>query len=274
MDDGRRTIFGLIDSGPTGLASSTASPDFHGPGRGCGNSVNSLLDAWLLTSDRRYLEKAEELIRRVIHPATDIAALDLLNVERRWSYTIFLTVLARYLHLKGEQGEQDPMYAYARSSLTHFAGWMAENEVSYLDYPEQLEYPTEAWAAHELRKANVLRLAATHVDEPLRTKWMRRGDELSERAWSHLMRFESRHSARAVAIMLQEGLRDVQFRRHPIAVHGRRSDSFNHGTPKSFVPQKKRVLAQLKTPGGLVGVMMKMISPHRWAGYLSKTADE
>ena len=263
MEDGRRTIFGVIDPGPTGLASSTTVPDYHGPGRGCGNSVNALLDAWLLTSDPRYLNKAEELIRRVIHPATDIAALDLLNVERRWSYTIFLTVLARYLYLKREHGEENEMYDYAEASLIHFADWMAENEVPYFDHPENLEYPTEAWAAHELRKANVLRLAATHVDEPLRSHWTRRGDELAERSWSDLLRFESRHSARAVAIMLQEGLRDAQLREHRMAVHGRRSDSIDHGTQESFVPQRKRVLAQLKTPRGLVGVLRRMISSHR-----------
>ncbi len=83
MDDGRRTLLGLIDQGATGRASCTTEPDYHGPGRGCGNSVNALLDAWLLTSVRGYLIKAEELIRRVAHPETDIDVLDLLNVERR-----------------------------------------------------------------------------------------------------------------------------------------------------------------------------------------------
>ena len=63
MDDGRRTVLGLIDRGATGSASSTTEPDYHGPGRGCGNSVNALLDAWLLTCDRGYLDKAEQLIR-------------------------------------------------------------------------------------------------------------------------------------------------------------------------------------------------------------------
>ena len=269
MDDGRRTVFGLIDAGATGSASSTTEPDYHGPGRGCGNSVNALLDAWLLTCDRGYLDKAEQLIRRVVHPAANIAELDLLNVERRWSYTVFLTVLARYLSLKLEHGEQDQMYDYAQSSLTHFAGWMAGNEVPYFDHPEKLEYPTEAWAAHELRKANVLRLAAAHVDEPLRSRWFRRGNELAERAWSDLLRFESRHSARAVAIMLQEGLRDTQFRGCTIASQLRSSGVADHGTPESFVPQKRRVLAQFKTPHGLAGVLGKVLSPRNWGRFLA-----
>ena len=49
MDDDTGTLFALLDDGPTGLASSTAQEDYHGPGRGCGNSVNALLDGWLVT---------------------------------------------------------------------------------------------------------------------------------------------------------------------------------------------------------------------------------
>src|SRR5690606_15527860 len=64
MDDGSRTIFRLFDTGPTGNASKTVSLDYHGPGRGAGNSINALLDAFWLTKERHYLSKAEELIRR------------------------------------------------------------------------------------------------------------------------------------------------------------------------------------------------------------------
>ena len=34
MDDGRLNVLGLIDAGPTGLASFTLYLDYHGPGRG------------------------------------------------------------------------------------------------------------------------------------------------------------------------------------------------------------------------------------------------
>ena len=56
-----------------GELSYTRQPEYHGPGRGCGNSVNALLDAWLLTDQPHYLAKAEALIRRTIHPGIDIA---------------------------------------------------------------------------------------------------------------------------------------------------------------------------------------------------------
>ena len=146
----------------------------------------------------------------------DIAALNLLETELRWSYTVFLSVLGRYLALKSEAGELDVMYAYARSCLTTFASWMLENEAPYFDHPEKLDYPTETWAAHELRKANVLRLGAQHADEPLRSRLTVHGNELAERAWSDLLRFKSRDVARAVAIMMVEGTRDAYFRSRPI----------------------------------------------------------
>src|SRR3954454_21239428 len=115
---------------------------------------------------------------------TDIDALDLLDVERRWSYTVFLSALARYLGVKAQTGEVDAAYAYARASLLAFAAWMLDHEVPYFDRPERLEYPTETWAAQEVRKATVPRLAAEHADEPLRARLLRRGDDLADRAWS------------------------------------------------------------------------------------------
>src|SRR5262249_6816004 len=167
MDDGARTVLGLLDDGPTGVASFTLDPGHPAPGRGAGLSINALLDGWLLTGRRPYLEKVEELIRRCVHPADDVASRNLLNVELRWSYTVFLVALDRYLAVKAEAGELDDRYAFARAGLLHYAAWMLEHEVPYFDHPERLEYPTETWAAQDFRKANVLRLAAAHADEPL-----------------------------------------------------------------------------------------------------------
>ncbi|HYE86798.1 MAG TPA: hypothetical protein VEA16_10615, partial [Vicinamibacterales bacterium] len=67
MDDGRKSRFRWIDRRDTGLATVTRSPDFHGPGRGAGNSINALIDAHRMTSEPRYLEKAERLIARCVH---------------------------------------------------------------------------------------------------------------------------------------------------------------------------------------------------------------
>ncbi len=247
MDDGRKTPLGLIDRGPTGLASFTFDPNYHGPGRGCGNSIAVLLNGWRASGDKKYLEKAEELIRRSIHPSDDVAGLDLLNVELRWSYTIFLSVLADYLELKTEAGAFDTMYAYARASLLRYALWMLDHEVPYFDRREELEYPTEAWAGQELRKGNVLRTAARFAESPAREALARRGDELIARAWSDLFSFATRTSARALALALNEGTRAVALYARSVqpAPAPKIADDQDFGLPSGFIPQKRRVLAPL-----------------------------
>ncbi len=50
MDDGNQHVLGIASSQPTGDASRTNEAEYHGAGRGAGNSINSLLNGWLLTS--------------------------------------------------------------------------------------------------------------------------------------------------------------------------------------------------------------------------------
>lgn len=263
IDDGSQTVFGLLDAGPTGLASATASADFHSPGRGAGNSVNALLDGWLLTGERRYLNYAETLIQRVVHPEENIDELDLLDAESRWSYTVFLSVLARYLDVKHEADEYDDAYHYAAASMEHYGRWMLHNERPYFDHPEQLEFPTETWAAQELRKANVLRLAAKFCPPEEREAVLKRGEELADRAWDDLERFESRHVSRALAIAMSEGARDCWLRQQtfddaPAAEH-------RTWEPKTdFVPQKDRVKQQLKSPNGLFRAIGSAANFTKW----------
>jgi len=265
IDDGSQTVFGLLDAGPTGLASATASADFHGPGRGAGNSVNALLDGWLLTGERRYLDYAETLIQRVVHPEENIDELDLLDAESRWSYTVFLSALAKYLDVKNEADEHDDAYHYAAASLAHYGRWMLHNERSYFDHPEQLEFPTETWAAQELRKANVLRLAAKFCQPDEREAVLKRGEELADRAWDDLERFESRHVSRALAIAMSEGARDCWLRQQTF--DDAPTAEQRTWEPKSdFVPQKDRVKQQLKSPNGLLRAIGSAANFTKWPG--------
>src|SRR5262249_50076324 len=160
IDDGRRTLFRWLDRGHTGLASASRTPDYHGPGRGSGNSVNALVDGHRLRGDREYLDKAEQIIRRCTHPTEDVAALNLLDAENRWFYTMFLQALAKYLDHKIEMDELDGMYAFGRDVLLRYARWMADHERPYLDEPAILEFPTETWPAQDLRKSEIFDHAA------------------------------------------------------------------------------------------------------------------
>jgi hypothetical protein len=221
--------------------------------------VNALLDGWLLSGQRRYLDKAEALLRRCIHPNDDVADRDLLNVEERWSYTLFLLVVVRYLGLKADAGELDCMYAYAQASLLRYAAWMVEHERPYFDQSEKLEFPTETWAAQELRKANVVRLAGQYADEPLRGQLQEVGEKLAERAWVDLLRFPAHDTARAIAILLSAGTQDAYLRQKPLAVAPRPTQAYDFGAPEIFVPQKLRVLSQLKSVRGIASALVRLV---------------
>jgi hypothetical protein len=265
MDDGDQCLLGYFQSGPTGMASRTREPGYHGPGRGCGNSINALLDGWLLTGKRNYLDKADELIRRCVHPADDVHGLDLLNAETRWSYTVFLSVLVRYLEIKAEAGELDRMYVYTRRCLLRYAEWMTNHEVPYFDRIEQLEFPTETWAAQEVRKATVLHLAAAYAEGPLLQNMLRRADQLSARAWIDLMRFGHPATTRALAILLLEGMKASYARtlRTAPAMPACQSED-SDWPPGSFTPQRAAFAARLKRPGGLCVTIWKLANFTRW----------
>ncbi|MBD3673126.1 MAG: hypothetical protein HUJ26_06325 [Planctomycetaceae bacterium] len=259
MDDGSRSLFRYLVSGPTGLASMTREESFHGPGRGAGNSINALLDAWALTWDAKYLKYAEALMRRCIHPADSIDELDLLNAEDRWSYTVFLTSLLKYLKLKSRFDRRDDAYWYGRCALVHYATWMSQHERPYLDAADELEYPTETWPAQDLRKANVLRNSACYVAEPLHTQLMERGTEIAERAWSDLWSFETAACARPLAILMVEGLKENATPRLSPSerVPERESiDSSQFGEPIHFEGQKTVVKRLLKQPHKLLKALL------------------
>ncbi|MEZ6122835.1 MAG: hypothetical protein R3C49_06620 [Planctomycetaceae bacterium] len=270
MDDGSRTVFGILDSGCTGLASKTVLEDFHGPGRGVGNSINSLIDGWVLTGEQSYMQKAEELIRRAVHPRQDLDDLHLEDAEGHWSYTVCLTALGRYLSVKLEAGQMDSMYSYVRDTLIHYGRWMVQAEKPTLSQPERLEFPTEAWAAQDLRKANVLRITASCTDNTDDELQMRRkADEISSAAWHDLYQFGQQHlTARCLSIVMTEGLREVfhvccQAEYFPPA-----TAKSEYGEWSMFVNQKDRVRRLLKNPVRLMRCSRHLLNPVRWVKLL------
>jgi hypothetical protein len=266
MDDGSLTVFGLLDDGPTGAASATVSPDFHGPGRGAGNSVNALLDAWLVTGSSHYWNKLDEIVRRCVHPRQDLDALQLGDAELRWSYTVFLTALHRAMLVRSELDAADPFCDYARAVLQHFGRWMAAHEQRTLNHPERLKYPTEAWAAQDLRKANVLRAAASCEVDPRQANAMRdRADGIAAAAWTDLESFgDAQFSARCLAILLTEGLREVCLESRPWPEFISMSADSDFGSWAPFVPQRTRIRQLLKSPVRLLRASLNACHPVRW----------
>lgn len=265
MDDGRNTICGLLDNGPTGAASATVFDDFHGPGRGAGNSINALLDGWILTGESRYLNTLEELIRRCVHPSQNPDDLHLLDAEGHWSYTVFLNSLGRYLLAKHDAEHFDAMYAYSRDVMQTYGRWMAANEHRTLDKPEALQYPTEAWAAQDFRKANVLRIAASCEDDAnFAAAMYEKANLINDAAWNDMAAFgEARLTARCLSILLTEGNREVFHRTcEPTLIHGCQA-TYDAGSWTMFVPQKQRIQRLVKSPGRLMVAGVRALNPVR-----------
>jgi hypothetical protein len=262
-DDGSKTIFRFLDRGDTGIASASRSPDYHGPGRGSGNSLNALLDGHRLTGDRLFLDKAEQLIRRCTHPQQDIERLHLLDPENRWFYTIFLQALGKYLHWKAELDELDAMYAYARDVLLHFARWMLDHERPYLDRPDLLEYPTETWPAQDVRKSEVFDHAARYAPAADVDRFTERAEFFFRYGIDTLTAMPTRTLARPVVLMLAHGLLRAHARTNGVARAPVPREDWRSRWPvhESFVPQKARAFRRLQqiAAAGVVGLIAVVV---------------
>jgi hypothetical protein len=239
LDDGRKTVFRWLDSGDTGHAALSAT-GYYGPGRGPANSLAALLDGHRLTGDRKFLEKAERLVRRVIHPQDDITARRLDVTEQRWFYTMFLQSLGRYLQRKAELGEIDAAYAYARASLLHYAAWMVTNEHPYLDKPDKLEFPTETWPAQDIRKSDVFQFAALLADPEERARFLERATFFHGSSVTTLRRLPTRTLARPVVVLLTSGHMQSWAAGSKSALPAAPGQNEGFGSPEVFVPQRKR----------------------------------
>lgn len=251
MDDGSRTLFALLDTSPTGLASKTVSADYHHPGRGAANSINALLDAYALCGERRYVNMAEQLLQRCIHPRDDIAVLKLDEPEYRWSYLVFLQVLGKYLDFKREWGELDYCYYYARDSLLHYSAWMAAHEIPYKQQLHKVEIPTETWPAHDVRKAHVMHLAAKYAPTGQQAVYSTKARYFREQCLQDVLSFKTAYLTRPQVILSVYGHIDAYFGRHaepvPYVHH-----NYSFGAPVEFVSQRGRLGTALRSKLGLL----------------------
>jgi len=252
MDDGSKTSLRWLSRGPTGLASATGSFTYHGPGRGPGNSIVSLLNAFRLTGAPPYLEKAEALIRRCVHPADDIPALNLLDADRRWFYTVFLQAVGRYLDIKAERGEIDERHAYAEATLLRYASWMADHEYPYLENPEILEHPTETWAAQDMRKCEVFQYAAKHAPRADRERFLERARFFFDYSVSTLTKMDTSGFTRPTVVLLTNGYSRAYFQKTVDAVAPAANASLpDFGRPMRFRTQKEVAFRRLIALGVL-----------------------
>jgi len=255
IDDGTKTVFRWLARGDTGNATASASLMYQGPGRGPGNSLNALLDGYRLSGESKFLDKAEQVIRRCVHPAQNLAELNLLDAERKWFYTMFLQSLGKYLDCKAELGHADEAYHYGQHSLLHYARWMAEHEYPYLEKAEILEFPTETWPAQDMRKSEVFNYASRHASKDERSRFVERARFFFNYATTTLIGMPTRRTlARPVVLMLSFGFSRAHFDRQS-------EFDGHHATPwigkddrPAFVPQRVRATARARKLLAAVGL--------------------
>ena len=284
MDNGRQHVLGLLSDQPTGIATLTNAPGYDGPGRGAANSIMALADGYRATGSEKYLNKADELIRRTIHPRDKIADRQLDNPELRWSYTMHLQAIMRYLEVialpqplsereGGFLASRASIVCYIKQSVLHYARWMAEHEQFVLDHPEKLQYPTETWAAQELRKGNVLLMVARLAEPSEQETFAERGRHFLDRAWQSLLSFPTRDYTRPLALVLSQGYLEMALRTNAATLPQFTipSGPIEPADPTPFVSQKDDIRRSLKSPLGLARMFVRSLSPIRWKNLIRRS---
>jgi hypothetical protein len=144
-------------------------------------------------------------------------------------------------------------YAYARACLLQYARWMAAHEAPYLDRPERLEFPTETWAAQEIRKAAVLEFAARHVPGPgERQTLFERASFFFDEAMTTLSARPTARLTRPVVLLLAYGFQ------RPVRDLGGvgllDQPRLDFGQPSAFVPYKQRIVRRALLMGAASAV--------------------
>ncbi len=177
--------------------------------RGTGNYLNTLIDAHILFPSKGWLTIAESVIRSTIHPDDDIHQRDLLAIEERWSYLVFLSSLSRYLLFKAEVDEFDDSYKYALESFCHYTRWMLQHENLFLKSSNQLEFPNFTWTAQDLRKATLF-FHASFFDPEYRDQYLKKGQYFLENVIDSLSNTDERYFSRVQIILMQNYIHQNQ----------------------------------------------------------------
>ncbi|WP_292272627.1 hypothetical protein [Marinobacter sp.] len=170
--------------------------------RGTGNYLNTLLDAWILDENGSWLQQAEAVIRKTIHPMDMIEHRGLHDVENKWSYLVLLSVLFRYLYLKRQIDAYDEHYAYAKESVLLYTHWMLSNERPFMENKRQLEFPNDTWVAQDVRKA-MLMFQASELDAENTDQYRKLGQNWLKQHTITLKHSKESHFSRILIILMQ-----------------------------------------------------------------------
>lgn len=210
--------------------------------RGTGNYIVALIDSFEVTGQQSYLDRASLVIKNTVGLDEDLALRNLDNVEETWFYTVFLQAVGRYLWTKKSVQQTDESYVYCVKLLQKFAAYMATNEAPYLTRPDILEFPNQTWTAQDLRKVNVLYLAALFTED--NQSFVDKAIEIRNYIVQELSKDADRDYCRILCLLMQnEGMQDF-YASQDVFVPKQMSRSVeSHTVPPRFFAE---VFARLK----------------------------
>ena len=128
-----------------------------------------------------------------------------------------------------------------RACCTMPAGWRT-HEYPYLDKPDQLEYPTETWAAQDMRKSDIFKFAAKHARDADRERFLERSDFFFRSSIGELMSTTTRSLTRPVVLMMTSGYMHCLFSAPPRGVDATPRTAITFDPRQPFVSQRDRAL--------------------------------
>jgi hypothetical protein len=265
LEDGSTTRFRWLSNRSTGFAT-CSSIGYYGPGRASSNSIHALLSGYELTRDVKYLDMAVYLMKRCVHPELDLDSMDLFNAELRWFYTMHLQAQCWLIDVLGQVPGQEANLQYAVASLLHYARWMLEHERPILDHPEQLQYPTETWAAQDIRKWHVLAYASRWCSTREEgSKMMAKAEWFYDYVMRTLDGFETKSLCRPVVLMLGCGWqRDGMVRDFEAMCPKRIELPTEWVSHALFIPQREEAIRRAKKilmvgAGGMIVLFLAVV---------------
>jgi hypothetical protein len=265
LEDGSTTRFRWLSNRSTGFAT-CSSIGYYGPGRASSNSIHALLSGYELTRDVKYLDMAVYLMKRCVHPEQDLDSMDLFNAELRWFYTMHLQAQCWLIDVLGQVPGQEANLQYAVASLLHYARWMLEHERPILDHPEQLQYPTETWAAQDIRKWHVLAYASRWCSTREEgSKMMAKAEWFYDYVMRTLDGFETKSLCRPVVLMLGCGWqRDGMVRDFEAMCPKRIELPTEWVSHALFIPQREEAIRRAKKilmvgAGGMIVLFLAVV---------------
>lgn len=170
--------------------------------RGTGNYVNSLVDFWILDGDTSHLERASTVAKQTFHPNDDLSLRFLHETEERWSYLVFLQSVGRLLYVQAVLKNFDEDFEYLRTAFLHYARYVRDTEVPFLDHPERLEFVNQTWTAQDSRKPYILEIAGA-LDNAEAQRFRSRSDDYWQYIADALEKSDERIYTRVLVVLMQ-----------------------------------------------------------------------